>query len=308
MPELDSIDDFRAFDAVVRTGGLSAAARELAVSAATISRRLQRIEAILKVRLVQRNTRKLMLTAEGQAFARRCREVLNAVEAAGEIGASATLRGVIRITATAAFAQRRLAPVLSDFMRLHPDVELQVIVSDRQLDLLEQRIDIAFRQAPLGDGRYTTRKLGPDALVLCASPDYLARCGVPEDPADLAGHACLVVGDPPPREWTLIRGERETIVAVTGRLGSTDGEVVHAAALAGAGIVMKSSWDVIDDLASGALVRVLPQWQGPPRALRLVFPAKQHRPERVDAFVAYVERALRPLVARQAELGLTALR
>lgn len=304
MAELDSIDDFRAFDAVVRAGGLSAAARDLAVSTATVSRRLQRIEDILKVRLVQRNTRQLVLTAEGQAFARRCREVLDAVEAAREIGASISLRGVIRVTATAAFAQRRLAPLLSSFMPLHPDVDVQVIVSDRQLDLLEQRIDIAFRQAPLGDGRYTTRKIGPDALVLCAAPDYLARCGRPEKPADLAGHACLVVGDPPPRAWTLMRGEQEEIIAVTARLGSSDGEVVHAAALAGAGIVMKSSWDVIDDLASGALVRVLPQWQGPPRALRLLFPTKQHRPERVDAFVAFVEQALRPLIVRQTELGL----
>jgi DNA-binding transcriptional LysR family regulator len=304
VARLDSIDDFRIFDAVVRTGNLSSAARELDLSLTSVSKRLKRIEDVLSLRLINRTTRQLSLTPEGEAFAERARAIIAAVSDAEELSAAGTIRGVVRVTATVAFARRQLAPRLPRFLALHPNVEVQVNTSDRIVDLVGEKIDLAFRQAPLGDGRLITRTIAPDGLLLVASPDYLARAGTPAEPADLARHFALTVGDPPPRHWSLHRASDEAVVPITSVISSLDGEVAHTAALAGGGIAMKASWDVIDDLGSGRLVRVLPQWWGAPRMLRVVFPMRTHQPLRVRALVDFMEIELREASAQAASLNL----
>lgn len=304
VSKLDSIDDFRIFDAIARMGSLSAAARDLELSLTTISKRLKHVENRLGLRLILRTTRQLVLTPEGEAFHERVRAVLATVADAEELGREATARGVIRITTTVAFAQRQLAPRIPRFLKENPAVELQINTSDRIIDLVAEKVDLAFRQASLDDSRLITRTIAEDALLLVASPDYARRVGLPDHPNDLFGHRALTVGDPPPRSWRLSR-EGETIdVPIRSGVASLDGEVAHAVALAGGGVAMKSSWDVIEDLRSGALVHVLPGWWGPPRMLRCVFPMREHQPMRVRALVEFMERELKTAMRQLSDLRL----
>jgi len=301
---LEAIEDLRVFDAIARSGSLSAAAREMAVSLSLISTKLKRLEASLGVRLIHRTTRRLSLTDEGIAFLIHCRTILEAVAAAEESGADDTIRGIVRVTSSVAFAQRQIGPRLPRFLDLHPGIEVQVIASEKLVDLIDQKVDVAFRQLPFGISSFVTRAIAPDGRVLCASPAYLDRFGVPEGPEDLARHRCLTVGDPPPARWTLARGGEEVDVPIRSALSSTDGEVPHAAALADGGIAMKSSWDVVDDIRAGRLVRVLPEYWGITQALRVVQPVRAHRPQRVRAFVDFVESELKAAVLANADLGL----
>lgn len=304
MGRLDSIDDLRVFDAIVRAGSLSGAAQDLDVSLTLVSKRLKRLEAQLGVRLLQRTTRQLGLTEEGQEFLGRCRVALDAIQAAEEVcgdGAS----GIVRVTATAAFAQRQIAPRLPRFLARHPGISVQILTSDDVLDLVERRIDVAMRQAPLVDSRLIARALVPDARVLCASPAYLAQAGTPRDPFDLVGHACLTVGDPAPTQWQLWRGEEAAAVPIRSAAGGNDGEICHVAALADLGIAMKAAWDVVDDVRAGRLVRILPEWWGgTDRWVRIVYPARLHQPRRVRAFIAFMEDEMTQALAASADLGL----
>lgn len=303
MTRFDSIDEFRIFDAVARTGSLSAASRELALSLTSVSKRLKRLEDMLCVQLIQRTTRQMSLTPEGLEFHERCRAVLEAVDDAMDVTPDGTITGTIRITATVAFAQRQLGPRLTRFLDANPGVEIQIVTSDKQIDLIENKIDIAFRQAPLDDGRLITRTIAQDALLLVASPDYLARHGSPAAPMDLSSHRALTVGDPAPRFWAMHCGEERIEVPIRSVISSLDGEVPHAAALAGGGIAMKASWDVIDDIRAGRLVRVLADWWGNPRMLRIVFPKRAHQPRRVRALIDFIEGELREAVKANMDLG-----
>lgn len=304
MVKFDSLEDFRVFDAVARTGSFSAASRDLSLSITSVSKRLKRLEDMLGLRLIHRSTRQLSITPEGLLFHERCRAVLAAVEDAQELTPDGTIEGVIRITATAGFAQRQLAPRLPHFLRQHPGVEIQIVVSDRPIDLIEQKIDIAFRQAPLDDGRLITRTIAEDALLLCAAPDYLERHGTPATPEDLPDHHALTVGSPPPRHWILHRGDARVDIPIRSVVSSLDGEVPHIVALAGGGIAMKASWDVIEDIRAGRLVRVLPGWWGHPRMLRIVLPMRAHQPRRIRALVDFMGNELRAAIRANADLGL----
>lgn len=304
MGRLDSIDDLRVFDAIVRAGSLSKAAQELDVSLTLVSKRLKRLEAQLGVRLLQRTTRQLGLTEEGQEFLGRCRLALDAIQAAEEVCGDGN-SGIVRVTATAAFAQRQIAPRLHRFLALYPDISVQILTSDDVLDLVERRIDLAMRQAPLADSRLIARPLVPDARILCASPAYLAEAGTPRDPIDLTKHACLTVGDPPPAQWRLWRGEESVEVSIRSVAGGNDGEICHVGALADLGIAMKAAWDVVDDVRAGCLVRILPEWWGgTDRWVRIVYPARLHQPRRVRAFVAFMEDEMMQALAESADLGL----
>jgi DNA-binding transcriptional LysR family regulator len=305
MGHLDSIEDLRLFDGIVRAGSLSGAAQSFDVSLTLVSKRLKRLEATLGVRLVQRTTRQLQLTEEGEEFLQRCRLVLDAVEAAEEVGEAGTHKGVVRVTAAVAFAQRHVAPRLPRFLSANPGVSIQLIASNELLDLIGRKVDVALRQAPLTDSRLIMRPLVPDAHLLCASPAYLARYGMPACPSDLAQHACLTVGDPPPSSWTLYRGQEVVEVSIKTAVGGTDGEICHAVALADGGIAMKATWDVLEDIQNGRLVRVLPEWWGgQDRWVRLVYPSRLQQPRRVRAFIAFMEAEMRAALVTGANCGL----
>lgn len=275
----------------------------MAVSLTLVSKRLKRLEDGLGLRLVHRTTRQLSLTDEGLRFLDRCRTVLEAVEAAEEVASADTVRGVVRITASFAFAHRQIAPRLPRFLDAYPDVSVQMVTSDASVDLVEHKLDLAFRQLPLGDSTFVTRTIAPDGRLLCASPAYIARHGQPAHPDDLIHHRCLTIGDPAPTRWTLHRDGVTVAAPIRSAAGSTDGEVAHAMALAGGGIAMKASWDILDDIRSGRLVRILPGWWGEGRVMRVVHPVRAHQPRRVRAFVDFTETELKAAVRENEDLG-----
>ncbi|WAJ28235.1 LysR family transcriptional regulator [Antarcticirhabdus aurantiaca] len=305
MVKLNNLQNLRVFDAVARAGSLTNASRELGVSLTLVSKRLKELEGELGLRLVQRSTRKLALTEEGEAFLERCRDVLDAVAAAEDVRLRQTERGTIRLSAGVAFAQRQIAPRLPAFLDRHPDVTIQLMASNEMDDLIQHRLDFAIRQLDLTDSALVMRRLAPDARILCASPAYLARHGTPRHPRDLQDHRCLAIGLPPPRRWPLWQGEDAVEIEIASTVTGTSGEIAHAAALADGGITLKSVWDLFPDIRSGRLVRVLPEWSGGRgRWLHLVYPARRHQPRRVRALMDFLQEELAQVVQENADLGL----
>ncbi|MAI90343.1 LysR family transcriptional regulator [Ponticaulis sp.] len=304
MRKLTETHDFLVFDAIARTGSLSAAAEQLGMSLSAVSRRLQHIEGRLDLRLVNRTTRTLSLTTEGEEFSRRAASVLDSVHHADEMSDADTCTGTIRLTASVAFAQRQLAPRLAQFQALHPKVSFELITTDRLIDLVENKLDLAIRQSYRGGADMIARRIAGDGEIYCASPEYVSRHGAPSAPSDLSSHRALCVGNPPPRVWPLNRDDKHIDVPITPTVTSTDGEVVHTVALKGGGVVLKSAWDVIDDIRSGKLVRVLPDWWGRPKALRALLPMRKHQPERVRIFLDWLQVELRSAQATNADLGI----
>ncbi|PNU06601.1 hypothetical protein A8V01_02425 [Novosphingobium guangzhouense] len=299
---MEHIVDLRLFEAIGRTRSLTDAARDTGLSLTVVSRRLKQLETALEVRLVQRSTRRLHLTPEGEQFLENARTVLAALEIAEEVGSD---RGSLRVTASVAFAKRVLAPLLPRFMDVHPGIAVEVLASNDVVDLLQQRVDLAVRQEALEDSRLVMRRAAADARILCATPDYLASAGAPQEPADLEHHRCLSVGIPPRRSWTLLRDGERVEVPIRPMVSDNNGEVIHAVALAHGGIAIKSVWDVMEDLRAGRLVRVLPEWQeGADRSIHLVFPDRRYMPRRVRLFADFLMVELNAMLDRNADLGL----
>lgn len=289
MPQLEQIGDLRAFAAIVDAGSLSAAARELGLSLAGISKRLIRLEETLGVVLLNRSTRQMSLTEEGREFHAHCRELLEQVRRTEEaIGTRRSdVSGVIRVTAGLAFARRQIAPRLGRFLAQYPEVRIELIATDEQVDIVRDGIDLAIRQAVLPDSSLVARVLAPDRRVLCAAPSYLERHGMPEQPEDVARHRCIVFGDAA-TAWTFSRGDQTRTVEVSGAIRVNAGDVAHGAVLGGAGLIHKSIWEVAEDLAAGTLVAVLPEWRSHARPIHVLYPSVRHQMPRVRRFTEFL--------------------
>ncbi|MBT9383704.1 LysR family transcriptional regulator [Pseudooceanicola sp. CBS1P-1] len=291
MARLDHITDLRVFEALARLGSLTAAASDLGISLAVASKRLQRLEAVLGVRLADRTTRAARLTQDGHRMLAHCRQTLNAVDRV-EDSVLHGAEGVVRISAAVAFAQRQIAPLLPGFLDAYPDIRIELAATNRMADLVGEGIDLAFRQCvPLPEDP-TVRGRLPDGHVLVAAPAYLERAGIPETPEDLSSHRLLTVGLPAPRSLTLNDGATTAQIRIHDALTGTDGEISHAAALAGGGIALKSVWDVAQDLAAGRLVHVLPGWSGERRQVHIVVPMREFQSRRVTLVLNYLRGAL----------------
>jgi DNA-binding transcriptional LysR family regulator len=299
MRPIDNLTDIVVFAHIASGGSLSAAARQLELSLAVVSKRLARLEQTLGVRLVNRTTRRLSLTEEGVAFHRHCTRILSEIkdaqDAVGSRGSVA--RGLVRVTATAAFSRRQIAPRLARFHLRHPEVQVQVIATDSVIDLVQNGIDLAIRQAVLPDSTLITQELAPNRRIACAAPDYLARKGIPLRPEDLSRHDCIVFGAPPRTTWSFECGQAEAmVVPVTGSVITNDGEVAHAAALAGAGIVLKSIWDVTEDIRAGRLVALLAAYRSPATPIQAVYPSARHLAAKVRVFLEFLAEELKAAV------------
>lgn len=290
MGRIENIADLRAFEAVARLGSLSAAARDLGVPLSVLSKRLARLERILGERLAERSTRTLRLTAAGQGFLKPCQDALKVLDQL-EDREEAALRGRIRITGSVAFSQRRIAPCLPAFLEANPGLTVELLSANSLVDLVREGIDLAFRQLDVGASSAGER-IAPDRHLLVASPGYLSRHGTPENPDELEKHRCLTVGQPGPRSWVLQKGRRRVEAPIRAFLTGSDGEPAHAAALADGGIAMKSTWDVLEDLASGKLVQVLPGWNTGAREIRAIVPSVDHRPRAVVALIQHLRSRL----------------
>ena len=288
----DNLTDMIAFVRIAETGSLSAAAAELDQSLAVVSRRLARLEGRLGVRLVNRTTRQLSLTDEGVAFQLRCTRILNDIEEAeAEVTKGREIAvGLLRMSSTFAFARRELAPLLHEFESQHSGLRIHLDASDRIVNLVDEGLDIAIRFGELPDSSLIARALAPNAYVICASPAYLDRRGRPGELEDLLSHECVLFGSPPVARWTFEDGSS---IKVHGDLSTNDGDLAHIWALEGSGIVLKSIWDVYDDIHQGRLEIVLPGMRPPASPLHAVFPHSRLAAARVRLVLDFLTRRLR---------------
>jgi DNA-binding transcriptional LysR family regulator len=292
---MDRFLEMRVFAAVVDAGSFVQAAETLDMSKAAVSRIVADLEARLAVRLMQRTTRRQSLTAEGEVFHARARELLAAVdEAEAEVTArSGRAIGTLKVSAPVTFGVLHLAPLWAGFMAQHPDVELEVNLSDRMVDVVDEGIDLAVRIARLRNSTLVSRQLSSTRLVLCASKRYLRQHGTPKHLEDLAQHDVLAynllaTGD----SWEFTGPNGPASVRVKPRLRTNSGDTCRAVALGHKGIILQPTFMVHEDLQSGALVEVLPQYRSVELGIYAVYPTRKHVLPKVRLLIDYLADAL----------------
>ena len=294
MP-LPDLEAWATFAAVVEHRSFSAAAQAIGVNKATVSKAITRLEARLGQSLFHRTSRRLALTEAGRPLAEHARRILAEAQAAEEAArdGGATLAGRIRVAAPLSFGISSVAPLLARFLLDHPDVEIDLRLSDARADIVAEGIDVALRIADLPDSSLRARQLGAVRTHLVAAPAYLAAAGTPLHPADLARHSLLGYSNVP-GPWRF-RGHDGEEVAVTprGPLTADSGEALLPALLAGLGIARLPGFIVGASFAGGALVELLPDWPAPPIGLHLLTPPSPLRPARVEALITFLAANLR---------------
>ena len=283
------------FRALAAAGSLSAAARQLNISTAAVSKRLAALEQRLGVCLVRRTTRRMSLTPEGELYLEHARRILADLEDLEQLvsGSRGTPSGLLRVNATLGFGRSRVAPVLSRFARKYPQVEVQLQLSVNPPALTDDAYDVCVRFGEPPDARVIARRIADNRRLLVASPAYLARCGTPQSPRELLRHNCIGIrqGDEPYGLWRLTgtRADRRTeAIRTRGMLVTNDGEIAVSWALDGHGIVMRAEWDVARYLKSGRLVQVLPGHRTPAADIYAVYPQRHQSSARVRAFVDFI--------------------
>lgn len=283
------------------SASLSAAARELGVSKAAVSKRLAQLEQRLAVVLVNRSTRRMSLTPEGEAAAERARGILQDIDELGQWLDSSRHepKGLLRVNATLGFGRSHIAPLISSFSRQYPEVEVQLQLSVNPPPLTDDAFDVCIRFGEPPDARVIARRLAANRRLLCAAPSYLKRAGTPQSPADLRQHACIGIrqGDEAYGTWRLSSGrgaKRKTeVVKTRGPLSTNDGEIAVRWALDGHGILMRAEWDIQQHLKASRLVPVLAQWETPDADIHAVYPKRLQWSVRVRAFVEHLALAFR---------------
>ncbi len=281
------------FSAIVSAGSISAAAVRLGCGKSVLSRQLARLEAELGARLIQRTTRKLMLTEVGKLLLVEAQQIDRALGNVAQISGQfqQEVRGPLRVACPRPLGQRHLVPLITEFTRRHPLVEVTLLVEDRMTDLIAEQIDVAIRVAHLDDSTLVARKLADNPRALVAAPAYLARAGMPHSADDLTQHECLLWtrGNRVYDEWSLTTGGVTTQVRVKGRIHVNDGMALAATACSGAGITLIDRLLVEQELASGVLVELLPDHSLPPGpAIYAVYPARQWLALNTATFVEFL--------------------
>jgi len=290
---MDRLDELTVLVAVLEAGSLAAASRRLRRSPPSITRALAALEDRVGARLVERTTRRLTATEAGRTLAGQARAVLAGYADAVRDANEAPLRGTVRVTAPVVFGRRHVTPLVIAFLDAHPAVAVDLVLADRNLDLVEEGLDAAVRIGPLADSSMVARRVGEVRRVLVASPDYLAARGTPRTLGDLARHDTIFSsGRPVPVEWRFREGARERVVRLAPRLLVNEVEAALIAARMGRGIAMALSYQVVDDLAAGVLLRLLPGHEPPPLPVQLVVPGGRHMAQRVRAFLNHAVRQL----------------
>ena len=295
---MDTLRQIEAFVAVVRAGSYVGASQRQGDSKAALSRLVLELEARLGTRLLNRTTRRLSLTETGAAYYERCVQILDDLrEADAEAGATTAMpRGRLRINAPLTFGNLHLAPLWGEFLKLHPAVELDITLTDRVVDLVEEGFDLAVRIAPVGrlaSSTLVARCIATDRMLLCASPGYLRGAPPLNQPADLVGHAVMAYawwsgGD----TWTFTAPDgASTEVTVRPRMRTNSGDTCRAAALADQGVIWQPAFLVGPDVRAGRLVELLPQWRGPELEVHAVYPSRAHLAGKVRAMVDFLASA-----------------
>ncbi len=289
------LEDMETFIHVVEAGSISGAAERMGIAKSAVSRRLSELESRLGVQLFRRTTRRLDLTDSGRGFYERCQRILSDVDEAEEAVSQAhgTLRGRLRVAVPLSFGLLHLGPAICEFMRVHPGVDFDLDMNDRQVDLLAEGFDLALRIADLDDSTLIARQLAPIKTVVCASPDYLARHGTPQTPEQLAEHNCLVYSNArEPTQWRYHdpQGNAKSI-QVRARLQASNGDFLHQAAIAGQGICLQPTFIVYQSIQQAQLKPILTDYSWPSVNAYAIYPQTRHLSRRVRVFVDFlVER------------------
>lgn len=290
---MDAVSDLEFFVKLVKHGSLSALARDIGVTPPAVSARLAQMERRLGVRLLNRTTRRLSMTHEGEQYLTTGSKLLSALQELDRTISSsrATPKGLLRVNATFGFGRRHIAPAIAAFHRRYPDVEVQLELTDRPLNLAETAFDVGVRFGEIPDSRLIARKVATNRRMVCASPIYVRAKGEPDTPRDLQRHQCIVLreNDTAYGTWHFSKGKRHETVKVHGVLSSNDGEATLVWALDGQGILMRSEWDATTYLQSGRLKQLLPDWSLPPADIYAVYPERLNLTAKVTAFVEFLE-------------------
>lgn len=290
--------DLEFFSTLAANSSLSAAARELGVTTPAVSKHLAAMEHRAGVALVVRTTRRMRLTPEGELYLERARRILVEIDELAQMlgNEDAAPRGLLRVNATLGFGRSHVAPLVSRFVRRHPQVEVQLQLSVSPPPLTDDVFDVCIRFGAPPETRVIARRIAQNRRLLCAAPSYLTAHGVPRTAKDLSRHNCIGIrqGDEAYGAWRLTRSrpERTDVVKVRGNLTTNDGAIAVTWALDGHGILMRAEWDVAAWLRSGRLVEVLPHYRTPDADIYAVYPWRHRRSVRVRAFVDHVSAGL----------------
>ena len=289
---IDSVDELRLFIAVYESGSLRGASDRLRLTPAGASKRLLTLENRLGRRLFNRTTRKLSPTTDGEILYRYAQKILISVNDAEKLFLNRTeLEGHLRITASATFVQSYLSPVVSEFLRAYPKVTMDIIPTDQVVDLAKSGIDLAIRHGFLADSTLIARKIASSRRVICASPEYLVKHGLPQKPNDLLALDGVIVGKD--SNWTISKEGINHSLKINNRFSSSLGEVVRQMALAGHGIALLMDWHVRDDLEKGTLVETLSDWiVEPPVCVYAVYSSRENVSPAVEVFIDHLQEWL----------------
>lgn len=295
-----STDDMVFFAAVSRSSSLAASARLLNVTPSAVTQRLRLLEVRLGVQLVVRGAGRIMLTDEGELLARRSVDILNDVEAVAEElqERRGVVLGHLHVAGPTGFGRRHIAPLVAQFRRQHPQVSISLDLSDNPIRLKPDAWDIIIHIGELYSQPFQMVMLAPNKRILCASPEYISRRGVPRTPDELSEHDCLALREND-EDVTLWRFHGQTGKPQTVRIASgvscNDGDVILDWAVSGLGVILRSEWDVAEDLASGHLVRLLPDWSPPDAPVVALLGPRHNRTARTRYFLENLQRAFSPV-------------
>ncbi len=289
---MNPVSELAFFTQLIRLGSLAATARELNLTPPAVSKRLAQLEQRLGVRLLNRTTRSISLTAEGELYLNSAQRILGEIEEMErQVSSSrAKPKGLLRVNAPLGFGRTHVCPAISSFVRHYPEVEVQLHLTDRPINLPDDAIDVAIRFGDLPDSRLIARKIAANRRRLCAAPSYLEAFGNPESPKDLMEHNCIVLrqNDAAFGIWRLSRGKQSESVKVRGNLSTNDGEVALNWALEGHGILMRAEWNLASHLSSGRLVEVLSDYETPPADIYAVYLERLNLSAKVSFFIEHL--------------------
>jgi len=296
---MDRLTAMQAFVTVIERGGFTAAAMQLPISRAGVSKHVAELEAHLDVRLLNRTTRKISMTEAGQAYYERCKRILEDIkDSECEVsGITSVPNGRLRINVPMTYGINRIGPILAEFSQLYPRISFDLTLSDRMVDVIDEGYDLVIRIANLSDSSLIARKLAHCEFTLCASPGYIHQHGEPNVPEDLSNHACLLYklfsgGN----EWELFNRVENLAqprnVKVSGPLSTNNGEIIAQAARDGMGIAMLPSFITEQYLAAGCLVTVLDQYEIKPTNVYAIYPSNRHLSAKVRHFIDYLAAKL----------------
>lgn len=289
------------FCLLIKQGSLVATARELNLTPPAVSRRLSLLEERLGVRLLNRTTRRISPTTEGEVYFQNAKRILSDIDEMEQLVSSsrAVPKGLLRVNAPLGFGRSYIASAISKFAKNYPDVEVQLHLTDRPIGLPDEAVDVAIRFGDIPDSRLIAKKIAFNRRLLCASPAYLKKSGMPNVAHDLTQHQCIVLrqNESAYGNWRLSRGKQTETIKVHGKLSTNDGEVALSWALDGHGILMRAEWDVAKYLRSGRLVQVLPEYETPAADVYAVYQERLN----LSAKIAYFVEHLRDFLGKHAD-------